>query len=71
MTIFAVRVLTPFKIESGILAWFPATMITAIVSPIALPMPRMTPASIPGFAAGTITLNTAPSCVAPSALAPS
>ena len=35
----------------------PATMITAMVSPMALPTPKITPAKIPDFAAGTVTLK--------------
>jgi len=44
-------------IESGTIGELPATNITAIVSPIALPIPSTTAANIPDFAAGKITLN--------------
>ncbi len=40
----------------GILEAFPATIITAMVSPIALPIPRMKLAKIPDRAEGIITL---------------
>ena len=46
---------------------FPATIITAIASPIALPTPRTTAAAIPLFAAGTDTLKYVSTGVAPSA----
>lgn len=46
-------------------------MMTAIVSPIALPTARITLASMPDFAAGKTTVATALSCVAPRATAPS
>ena len=51
----------------GIFATLPATIITAIASPIALPIPRTTDVKIPLFAAGTTTLNTVSVLVAPSA----
>lgn len=38
--------------------WLPATMITAMVSPIARPTPRITAAIMPDFAAGTTVINT-------------
>ena len=40
-------VLTGTKIECGITAAFPVTINTAIVSPIALPIPRIAAAVIP------------------------
>ena len=43
--------------EFGILGAFPATIITAIASPIARPTPNTTAAAIPLFAAGTDTLK--------------
>ena len=55
----------------GMTVWLPATRITAIVSPIARPTPRIIAASIPDFAAGSEAKNTLRSCVAPSASAPS
>ena len=55
-----------FKIPTGILAWFPATMITAIVSPIARPMPSTIPAITPDFAAGITIRKILLSWVAPS-----
>ena len=57
-TMFEVKVRTPFKIPVGILAWFPATKITAIVSPIARPSPSTIAATIPDFAAGSTAKNT-------------
>jgi hypothetical protein len=68
---FIVMVRTPLKIFSGIIDWPPATMITAMVSPIARPIPRMIDAKIPDFAAGTTIDIVALSCEAPSATAPS
>lgn len=50
ITILVVIVLTPDVKESGKTAWLPATMITAIVSPIARPIPKMTDAKIPRLA---------------------
>ena len=49
----------------------PATIITAIVSPTALPIPKTKLVMMPDFAAGTTTLNIACCGVAPSASAPS
>lgn len=43
---------------------------TAIVSPSARPTPSTTAANTPDFAAGTTTVKTLLSCVAPSASAP-
>ena len=68
---FAVMVRRPLSSPTGILAWFPATIITAIVSPIARPIPRTTAARIPDFAAGSITIKMLLSFVAPSAREPS
>ena len=61
-----VRNLTLVK-SPGIFATLPATIITAIASPIALPIPSTTDVKIPLFAAGTTTLNTVSVLVAPSA----
>ena len=69
-TTFAVRVLKLENSPDGNTVLFPATIITAIVSPIARPAPRITDATTEDFAAGATTLNTASECVAPSALAP-
>ena len=55
----------------GISGLLPAIMMTAIVSPMARPTPRMRDAVMDDFAAGTIVLNTACSWVAPKARAPS
>ena len=55
----------------GIIKLFPATKITAIVSPIALPIPNTIAVIIPDFAAGTTTLKIVPICDAPSANDPS
>ena len=44
---FVVSVLTPSVIFSGITVWFPATIMTAMVSPMALPTPSTTLAKIP------------------------
>ena len=57
--------------EVGITGEFPATNITAIVSPIALPTPSTMAASIPDFAAGKITLNIVSISEAPRANDPS
>ena len=51
----------------GILATLPATIITAIASPTARPMPSTTPAAMPLLAAGMLTLNTVSIFEAPSA----
>ena len=56
---------------SGIIAWFPATITTAIVSPMALPIPRIIPDITPDFAAGITVLKILLSFVAPRASAPS
>ena len=45
----------------------PATIVIAIASPSALPVPNTTPVSIPDFAAGITALNIVCSFVAPSA----
>ena len=50
--IFEVNALTGSNIEFGICATFPATIITAKVSPIALPIPNITAVIIPGIAQG-------------------
>ena len=44
-----------FQSGSGTKATFPVTIITAIVSPIALPNPRMIAADTPDMAAGKTT----------------
>ena len=54
----------------GILATFPATIITAIASPIALPTPKTTADAIPLFAAGTTTLKMVSILFAPKAKLP-
>lgn len=69
--ILVVRGLTLSIIELGITGVFPATNITAIVSPIALPIPNTTPVIIPDLAAGTITLNIVSVFDAPKANDPS
>ncbi len=53
--------------ECGIFTEFPATIITAMVSPTALPMARMTLAMIPDFAARIVTIWIVCHVVAPSA----
>ena len=55
----------------GILGTFPDTIITAIASPIALPIPKTTDVIIPLFAAGRVILNMVSVFVAPSASEPS
>ncbi len=50
ITMFVVNVRTPDVMEVGINAWLPATIMTAIVSPIARPKPKMTLAIIPSGA---------------------
>ena len=57
--------------ERGIRGILPQTMITAIVSPTARPIPSTTEAAIPGFAAGTTTLKMVSILEAPRASAPS
>ena len=57
--------------DDGITGEFPATSITAIVSPKALPIPSTTAAKIPDLAAGNITLNIVSILDAPSASEPS
>ena len=56
-----------FHIGSGKMAVFPVTIMTAIVSPMALPIPRMTAADIPEAAAGTMTFIMVSHLVAPMA----
>ena len=68
---FAVMVLAPSRRDDGILGWFPATMTTAMVSPMLLPIPSTTEDMIPEDAAGIITLSTALSFESPRARAPS
>jgi len=53
------------------IAAFPVTMSTAIVSPMARPIPRMIAALMPESAAGTITLRTVCQWFAPRARLPS
>ena len=55
--IFVVSGLALSSNDVGIAVELPATKITAIVSPNALPIPSITPANIPDLAAGTVTLN--------------
>ena len=55
----------------GIVAREPMTMMTAIVSPIALPLERTKAAKMPLLAAGMTTLKQAISRLAPKAKAPS
>lgn len=61
-----VRVLIESNIDPGNCVMFPATIITANVSPIALPIPNIMPVSIPGNAAGTIIFLIVCHLVAPS-----
>jgi hypothetical protein len=68
---FAVRVRTGSRNEVGSSTLFPATMITAMVSPIARPIPRMTAATSPARAAGSTTPVIVCHWVAPSAYEPS
>ncbi len=55
----------------GMIAAFPVTMRTAMVSPMARPMPRMIAAVIPESAPGTMTRAMVCQCVAPTANDPS
>ena len=71
IAILAVNVLTLWNMLSGISGLPPITIMTAIVSPIARPMARTTPARMPLLAAGSMILKVACSLVAPSASAPS
>ena len=57
--------------NSDNVSMMPTTIMTAIVSPSARPTPSTTAANTPDFAAGTTTVKTLLSCVAPSASAPS
>ena len=57
--------------SGGILAALPVTIITAIVSPMARPMPSMTAMTMPERAAGSTTRQIVCHCVAPMASAPS
>ena len=54
-----------FVIGLGMMAALPVTIITAMVSPIALPIPRIMAAVIPDRAEGTITLLIVCHLVAP------
>ncbi len=56
-----------FQRGSGITGEFPVSISTAMVSPIALPMPSMKAAEIPDIAAGTTTLVIDSHFVAPIA----
>jgi hypothetical protein len=70
----AVMVRAGFKTEFkviGILAAFPVTIMTAMVSPIARPMPSMTAIEIPERAAGATTCQMVCQRVAPIARAAS
>ena len=60
-----------FQIGSGMIAAFPATIMTAMVSPTARPMPRMMAAAMPESAAGTRTRLMVCQRVAPMASDPS
>ena len=60
-----------FQTGSGMMAAFPATIMTAMVSPTARPMPRMIAAAIPERAAGTRTRLMVCQRVAPMASDPS
>jgi len=56
--------------EEGSFTAFPRTMIMAMVSPMARPMPKMMLETIPERAAGIITRQMVCQWVAPSARAP-
>ena len=56
MTIWVVIVESGANTPLGNTGALPTTMSTAIVSPIARPMPRMIASMMPIFAAGTTTL---------------
>ena len=60
-----------FQIGFGMIAVLPATIRTAMVSPTALPIPRMMAAAMPERAAGTITRLIVCHRVAPMASEPS
>ena len=66
LTICVVNVLTELN-GNGIFTAPPATILLAIASPSALPMPNTTPVQIPDFAAGITVLQIVCSFVAPSA----
>ncbi len=71
MAMLAVNVLTGSRTEFGATATFPVTKIIAIVSPIALPMPRTIAVIIPDRADGRIIFLMVCQCVAPRAKEPS
>ena len=71
IAILPVRLLTGENIDSGNLTVLPATMITAIVSPIARPMPKTIAAIIPDFTSGNTMCQVVCHWVAPKAKEPS
>ena len=71
MPMFVVSVLTGSRIDVGIATALPKTIMTAIVSPTARPVPKMTAATIPDLADGKITDRIVCQWVMPSASAPS
>ena len=64
---FEVKLLNGLNMDVGIWATFPATIITAILSPINLPIARMILVSIPGLAIGSSTFLIVCHFVAPNA----
>ena len=71
MTMLTVSVRMLENSPVGKSARFPDTQMTAMASPIALPVPRMSAEMIPERAAGTTTRKTACALVFPMASAPS
>src|SRR5690606_3049106 len=69
--IVAVMGLTVSRRERGMREILPHTMITAMVSPTARPIPSTTEAMIPDFAAGMVTLKMVSTLEAPRARDPS
>ena len=54
--IWLVSVETGLEIDSGMTGALPTTMRTAMVSPMARPIPSTTASTMPNFAAGSTTL---------------
>ncbi len=60
--------LNTLNMGSGTIAEFPQTIITAMVSPTALPIPSIIAADIPDMAAGVTTFIVVSHLVAPMAM---
>ena len=66
-TMYAVMACIPSRGLPSQFAWAPIAMVTIMVSPMALEMPRITAATIPESAAGTTTFVAVSRLVTPSA----